>query len=250
MALTRDQHLALDYHYNGLPFATVTAKSTISEDNTFEGLPFIAAPDAGPPPEVPAVVPTQGWLNQTSPPNTASTLARETGDVLLMDEGFTLIEETEVLDSGLPTIELFINSTPTGGTWVLGKDYLTGAYTDGRLVSPTPSYGAVTNNATLTLVTTTPNTLVSFEWGVRGLFFGDEAWSDSLKFFVDEVELLAAYPQDVMGSPVDLRTGAFSFTRPPGTYALRWQWERKEDAVSYPLESHAWITALIIDPSF
>lgn len=248
---TRDELLALDWTYNGQPFARVTAKSTVSEDGTYLGEPFLplAPAGGGEPPEDPVLIPVYLELTQSAPPMTSTTFVRETGDVLLMEEGFTLIEEDETLGSPLPTIELFQTSTPTAGTWVLGRYYLTNAKTDGVLRSPSPAMAGDMEDATLTLVATR-NTLVSFDWGIRGNFFGSTVWSDRLQFLLDDVEQMVAYPADVSGSELDLATGSYSFVVPAGTYALKWRWQRTEGPTWNPLTAHAWIANLLIDPTF
>jgi hypothetical protein len=184
----------------------------------------------------------------SGPPVTATTLVRETGDVLLMDDGFTLIEEDGTLAPNLPTIELFTESTPTTGTWVLSRYYLTNARTDGVLRSPLPSNGA-DESAYLTLVTTTPLTQVSFEWGVLGSFFGDINLSDVMRFYIDDVLQLETRPPDTGPSVQTVGKGTFSFVVPAGTYALRWRWQRTPTTL-FETTAHAWITALITDPTF
>jgi hypothetical protein len=250
---TRDELLALNWTYNGQPFARVTAKSTVSTDATYRGEPFLPTDfgDSEPPGDPPEIIPTYLELVFSAPPMTSTTFVRETGDVLLMEGGFTLIEETGTLSSPLPTMELFTTSTPTAGTWVLGRYYLTNAKTDGVLRSPSPSLAGADESATLTLVVTAPRTYVSFDFGVRGRQFGSptpEA-SDLLRFYLDDVEQMVAYPVDVGGDVMDLITGNYGFTLLPGTYDLRWQWLRTDGTTWNPLEAHAWITNLLIDPT-
>lgn len=248
---TRDELLALDWTFGGQPFAAVAAKSTVSEDAIYRGEPFLplALGDDPPPEEDPELIPVYTELTTSAPPLTSTTFTRETGDVLLMDGGFTLIEETGSLDSGTPTIELFWNSTPTTGDWVLGRYYLTNAKTDGVLRSTFPAMAGTIEDATLTLVAAA-TTYVCFDYGIRGLFFGDPESSDSLRFFIDDVEQMVRYPADVGDSDLDLATGSYSFVVPAGTYALKWRWERIAGTTWYPLEAHTWITNLIIDPTF
>lgn len=249
---TRDQLLTLDFTYNGEPFVQVTAKSTVSLDATYRGEPFLPTDfgDSVPPEDPPEIPPTYLELVFSAPPLTSTTFVRETGDVLLMDGGFTLIEETGSLSSPLATMELFTSSTPTAGTWVLGRHWLTNAKTDGVLRSPSPSLAGADESATLTLVVTAPRTYVSFDWGVRGRWFGsnDHDGSDLLRFYLDDVQQMVAFPVDVPGE-MDLITGSYGFTLLPGTYDLRWQWLRTEGTTWNPLEAHAWIANLLIDPT-
>jgi len=251
---TRDELLTLDWTYDGGPFFAITAKEGVSGDATYNGLPFfpIAFSGGGGEPEPdPELVPVYVWLDQSVPPVTSTTIARETGDVLLMEEGFTLIEETGSLDSGTPTIELFQTSTPTAGTWVLGRYYATNRKTDGVLRSPLPSLAGALEDATLTLVAT-GNTQVTFDWGIFGRWFGtnDPDSSDLLRFLIDDVEQMEWYPVDLGGSDMALAMGRYSFVVPAGTYELKWQWSRPPGTTWSPLESHTWITNLIIDPTF
>lgn len=249
---TRDELLALDWTYNGRPFAPVTAKATVDTDSlTYLGEPFLplGGDDDPPPEEDPELIPVYTTLTTSAPPITSTTFTRETGDVLLMEEGFTLIEEDETLSSGTPTIELFWTSTPTAGDWVIGRYYLTNAKTDGVLRSTVPSLAGDIQDATLTLVATA-TTAVSFDYGIRGRFFGDPESSDTLRFFIDDVEQMVRYPADVGGSDLDLALGSYSFVLLAGTYDLKWRWERTAGTTWNPLEAHTWITNLLIDPTF
>lgn len=255
---TREQRLSLDLTYAGLPCAKVLAKSGLQEDFALEGLPFAPYVDgatAGTPAPLKNV---QLWSRRSVLPVTATTLARETGDVLLMEGAFTCIEEDEVLGSNLATIELFIDSTPTAGEWVIGKDYRTGAYTDGTLHSPRPSRPLADDSATLTIVTTTPNTVLSFEWGILG---ASRDWPlpelyDTLQLFDNDVELVKFIaPMDTYYNDyrAKLKTGKYSTILSAGTHALRWRWHRDTTSTYSTVDhdlAHAWITALIIDPQF
>lgn len=249
---TQDELLALDWTYNGLPFAPVKAKSAVDTDSLqFRGEPFMPLGEGGgPPPEPPELIPVYVQLTTSAPPITATTFVRETGDVLLMEEGFTLIEEDETLSSGTPTIELFTTSTPTAGDWVLGRLWSTNAKTDGVLRSTSPSLAGDVQEATLTLVVAATSS-ISFDWGIRARWFGanNPESSDLLQFFIDDVEQMVKYPADVPGD-LDLSTGSSSFVLLAGTYDLRWRFQRTAGTTWSPLEAHAWIANLLIDPTF
>ena len=244
---TREELLALDHTHNGLPFVRVVAKTGVSEDTTTKGLPFLVFGESGGggPEEPAAHPPTYLAVVASDVPISATTIARETGDVLLTGDGFTLIEETGSVPSNPATIEWFASSNPTTGDWVLGRDYLTNAPMDTRLRSPSPIQPGDEFSANLTLVLTAPNTFISFEWGIFGQFFPPDD-SDAFHFYIDEVQQWFAYPP----GNATVSRGTYSFTLPAGTYDLRWSITRPTDFVTTSNNFHAWITALIIDPNF
>lgn len=252
---TKEQLLTLDYTYVGLPLVRVLAKDTVDPDQTYAGLPFLVFGGAGggdpgdPPPYVPHP-PTYMMLALSTPPNTSATLGRETGDPLLTDDGFTMVEEDEALPASPATVELFQTSTPTTGTWALDQDYRTNAPTDGVLRSPLPTQSLADESAYLTVVTTAPNTRISFEWGVHGFDSFDDSYSDTLRFYVDDIPRLTAIPLTTVDGTLKLSLGTCEVVVPPGTHTLRWRWQRAAGVESWAAVSHAWIAALIIDPNF
>lgn len=255
-APNRTQMLSLDVVHEGLPFAHVKAKSTLSADQIFEGLPFtvvVTEGGGGPPPPDPAVVPIYSSDAGSYPAITATTLLRETGELLLAEEGYTMDEEDGTLPTNPATIEWFNGSTPTTGSWVLDLQYDTNDPLHTVLRSPLPSGSAADESAYLTLNLSAPNSRISFEWGVLGRYYGEgesAVYNDALRFSVNGTQLLERFGATGVASGLQEDRGTFTFVLPAGVHTLRWRWQRPEGSTLDSAQVHAWITALIIDPNF
>lgn len=230
----------LDWVYNGLPFSRTAAQNApdpATQDTTYNGLPFYGTTGGGEPDPPPPFRRTYMVVTQSTHPHTASTLGRETGDVLLTDDGFTLLEEDGILASNLPTIELFESSTPTSGSWFIAK-----RHQDNRsnyLRSPVVSAGG-DYDCTLTVVLAALGR-IDFDWGISTNTSANDTFAGFLRFYVDDVLQMEKKGQ---------QEGRYSLPLSAGTYVLKWRYHRPGLGGTNFYLDRAWIDNLLIDPTF